>query len=173
MTLAATIDLKTDHDGMATYPGSMSAGWETVIAAGGIASADNSGSTVLIPDSQVVGATNRIFRRQRGRGTILRIRVGYDTTLTSITSPVFNVFGRKDSNSPWQRLKNLNGDTDVTVTLSTAADVVVGSLSYSHPDRLVHSFDIDGCDEFLIGTKTALAGSTGVTTSAILQAKVI
>lgn len=170
MALAETIDLKTDHDGQATYPGSMSAAWRTVADSGQPASQDGSG-TINNPDTAITGANNRIFRRQRERGTILRIRAGYDDGLTGITDPVINVFGRKDENDSWQRLPNLDGDTDVTLETATD-DVEDGTLKYTTAKRTTHSFDTDGCNEFLIGTKTALAG-TGTTSNSVYQVKIV
>ncbi len=152
-------------------PAAMAHEWKDAIDAGGITAADNSGSDITNPTSQIDGLTKHILKINK-RGTFLQVRLVYDDGLTSITDPVIQIFGRYDSTNQWQRLRNLSDLVDVTLTTSTSLDVSDGTLLYTDPRFNLHTIDLNATDEILIGVKTNLSG-TGVTNTAILQAKLI
>lgn len=142
--------------------------WSIVVAAGEVAAQDNSGTVV---DPSVDIATRIIFPREQNAGSTLRIRLAYDKTLTSITSPVIVVWGRT-TDGAWQRLYNKDPSPITEVTLAAAStDAESGAFKYTECDPRTHAWDVDGCSEFIIQIKTALAGSTGSTATAFVQAK--
>lgn len=146
--------------------------WVQVIDAGGITTADNGGSDITDPDAQIDGLTKHVLKVNR-KGTFLQVRLVYDDGLTSITDPVIQIFGRYNDEEMWQRLRSLSDLHDVTlVTDQTTADVTDGTLKYTDPKFDAQTIDLDATDEILVGVKTNLSG-TGVTNTAVLQAKLI
>lgn len=152
-------------------PVSIAFPWVQVMDAGGITSADNSGSDITNPTAQIDGLTKHILKINK-RGTFLQVRLVYDDGLTSITDPVIQIFGRYDSTNQWQRLRNLSDSVDVTLTTSASLDVSDGTSLYTDPRFNLHTIDLNATDEIIIGVKTNLSG-TGVTNTAVLQAKLI
>lgn len=150
-------------------PVSMTAIWQTIIDAGGPAVQD--AATINNPDSQITAATRHIFQR-KGKGTNLLLRLKYDSTLTTITSPVVRVFGRSGGEQ-WQLLVSRGGNNQETLTVDTTNDSRNGTFSWTTPSFSVHAWDCLGCEEFLVGVQTALAGSTGSTATATIEAKII
>ena len=143
--------------------------WDTMIDAGGPNTQD--ASTITDPDAEITNSTSHIFAI-KGRGTTLRLRLMYDDGISSVTSPIINVFGRFSSDEVWQRLQNKSGDTNVTLTVDTTNDVSDGTFNFTLVDADDHAFDLDGCAQVLVGIKTALA-ATGTVTTATIQGKVI
>lgn len=144
--------------------------WQTVIVAGGIDGADNGGSDITNPDTEIAGLPNRLIKVAQ-RGTFIEFRLAYDDGLSSITDPVIQVFGRYNAQEQWQRLKNLNDAIDVTV-VTAATDVTNATLDFTHPDPQDQTVDLNGTDEVVVGVKTALS-ATGDVTTAYLQAKLV
>ncbi|MHC4610868.1 MAG: LamG-like jellyroll fold domain-containing protein [Planctomycetota bacterium] len=143
--------------------------WQTVLAAGAIDGTDNAGADITNPDTQISGA-DHLFLKIDKQGTFVQFRLKYDASLTGITNPVIQVFGRFNNEEGWQRLKNLSDSTDVT--LSTAAnDVTDATWAWTHPGYLDQTVDLDGTDEIIVGVKTALAGSVGDVSTAVVEAK--
>ena len=153
-----------------TAPASMKAGWITVISAGGMTVQDN--ATITNPTTQITSSTRRIIQR-RSRGTHLILRMKYDSTLATITSPVVKVFGRVGPGEAWQLLYSRDTNLVETITADTTNDARDGTFNYTTPDFAIHAWDCLGCDELLVGIQTVLAGSTGSTATALLQAKII
>ncbi len=155
-------------------PVSIAFPWVQVMDAGGITSADNSGSDITDPDAQIDGLTKHILKVNR-KGSFLQVRMKYDDGLTAITNPVIQIFGRYNGDEMWQRLRTLSFFPGIDVTIVTAqdaTDVTDGTFKYTDPLFDAQTVDLNATDEILIGVKTNLSG-TGVTSTAILQAKLI
>jgi hypothetical protein len=152
----------------------ISLGWTTVITAGGPAVQD--AATITNPNTQITAATRAIFRRN-GIGRTMLVRLGYDDGLTGITSPVVKVFGRTGSSDVWTVLETRSDALTMTLTTVTATDVSDGTLLYTQagytPTVGTQSCDVLGCEEFLIGVQTALAGATTTTANSVIQVKFI
>jgi hypothetical protein len=145
--------------------------WFTAISAGGMIVQD--AATITNPTTQITSPTrNRFYRSSLGIGTNILVRMGYATALTAITSPVIKLFGRYNSTEAWQLLKNKSLTITTTVTADTTNDVTDGTLKYTTTDFSLTAFDSLGCNEFIFGVQTILAG-TGTVNTAILQAKII
>jgi hypothetical protein len=144
--------------------------WQTVLAAGAIDGTDNAGADITNPDTQISGA-DHVFLKIDKQGTFVQFRLKYDASLTGITNPVIQVFGRFNNEEGWQRLKNLSNETDVTLT-TAANDVTDATWAWTHPGYLDQTVDLDGTDEIIVGVKTALAaGLGGDVSTAVVEAK--
>jgi hypothetical protein len=161
--------------GHPTSPSSLGAAWQTIIAVGGMD--DQDAATITNPDTEITDATRRILKRDKGRGTLLRLRMGYDDGDTPSADPVVKVFGRTmdaaGDYSAWQNLVNEAGDTTATLTTAVASDDADGTNKRTVPDRSNHAWDLDGCDEVLVGVQTVYAVSAGDASLAFLEAKII
>lgn len=150
--------------------------WVTVIDAGGVATAD--AAIINNPDTQITASTRHPFRRGGASGTALAVRLKYSAGLTGITNPVIKVFGRAlrapggISPDQWEIIANEAGEQAVTIATAPTTDVTDGTFKWSHPDAAKAVFDLRGCEEFLIGVQTALAG-TGDVSTATLEVKLI
>lgn len=153
----------------ATAPSSITTGWISVITAGGPAVQD--AATITNPTTQITASTRRIFSRQ-ALGTNIMLRLKYDSTLTLITSPIVKVFGRTSTDG-WQLLYSKAGNRFETLTVDTTNDARDGTFSYTTPSFSTHAWDCLGCEEILVGVETALAGSTGSTSTATIDIKCI
>lgn len=176
MALGTSIEIKDYMDASASratvYPAGIRGQWVTVIDAAGMDDADNAGSNITNPTSQITAATRKLVLAP-DQGTLIRVRLQYDDGLSSITDPVIQVFGRHDSDEMWMPLHTKETTPAIVSTLTTAAtDLTDGTDKFTAPDPKVNTFDTDGCSEFLFGVKTALAG-TGNAATALLQAKFI
>lgn len=148
--------------------------WETVIDAGGIANQD--AALITNPDADITSGATHLFRRADGAGTTLLVQLAYDRDLSGITSPTINVFGRvvDDEGEPvtgWERLSNLEGDHDITLS-SASDDVSDGMLKSTTVSLTEHALDCRNCNEFVIGVTEALAG-TGSVDNAVVRVKLI
>lgn len=126
-------------------------------------------ATVTNPQTEVTRTTTPIINR--AGGTVLRVRMAYNASLTVSQAPIVKVFGRTGSTQAWQLLKSAAGNIRETLT-TAATDVTDGTYDYTTPDQTVHSWDCDGCEQLLIVVETALAG-TGTVSDAFLQIKFI
>lgn len=153
----------------AVAPMSMSSGWQTIIRAGGVNSAD--ASTITNPTTQITRSTTSLFTRH-STGTYIALRLGYDAAATIATNVVVKVFGRSDSNQTWDRLLTKGSQAMSAALAPTATDVTDGSLKYTTV-TLENLWDCLGCSELLVGIETALTVSAGTATTAIIQAKMI
>jgi hypothetical protein len=140
------------------------------MAAGGINAQDNSG-TITIPETHISKATAYIFSHTQG--STLTLRLAYDRGATVTTSPIVCLFGRTMGSgvAGWQLLRTL--DDSPSATLGTAVtDIDDGTVfKFTTPSRTSHTFDKMGCDQFVVGTLTAFAVSSGSAATAIVQAK--
>lgn len=175
MTLAATTKLNAAVEAFvpATFaPISLVAPWSNAIDAGGVATID--AATITDAAGSITDVHHHILTRLTG--TLLVLALAYDKTLTAITAPILKVFGRVSAAANggvagrWELLKNRAGNIQTTLT-PAATDAVSGTLAYTTVDLTNHAVDMAGCDEFLVGVETALAGSTGVVTSAVVLAR--
>lgn len=141
--------------------------WATAIAAGGVATQD--AATIDNPTADITRSTTSVVNLGSVSGVYVTVQLAYDDGLTSITSPVIELYGRAGGSGTWIRLPNRAGATAVTLTTATT-DVTDGTLFYTAPSPTNHIWDRMGCDEFLVGVTTALAG-TGTTSNAVVRIK--
>jgi hypothetical protein len=166
MALGTTISMPRSANGQVVAPTGRKTVWTTVIAAGGPAIQDN--ATLTTPDTQITNATTSIFEVELG--TQLAIRLGYNSSLSSITSPVIRVYGRTNIAEGWHILATNLGS--LTLTLTTAAtDPITSGFRYTSTKR-EDWIDCVDCRQILIGIQTALAG-TGTVNTSIIQVKAI
>lgn len=151
-------------------PVQIHSGWVTLLKAGQIATADNGGSDVVNPDTQVDAGNDEILDT-RGRATLLLATLGYDDELSGITDPVVQFFGRlKSEGGEWMRLQTIARAISMTMTTDTAKDATDGTLKYTTVDIQNTVIDLMGCDEVIARVVTPLGG-TGATNNAILRVK--
>ena len=184
MALGTPVDvkpIKSFHHGL-VRPTQIIVPWVKIIDNTGVDTADNGGSVIDDPDVQITNSTTHILKVGQA-GTKLRLRIRYDDEITSFsTPPVFNVFARNTIDEvaqPWQRLVNLCGNADISIAqdnVESMVDVFDGETAknqYTQSHPADHTFDMDGCDEVLVGVHTALAVGAGDKDLVSLWAKVI
>jgi hypothetical protein len=164
-------------DRQVVRPGSIVCKWLTMVDATGVSTADNSGSRITVPESQVARAVTVPLKLRSGDkypdlggAAYLRLRLGYDDGLDTPVSPVVQVFARVDDDV-WECLPNLDGDDEVELTIDMTNDVADGTYMYTSVDRTAHWWDISGGDEVIVAVKTALSASSGTVTTAFIQGK--
>lgn len=161
MTIATTSTKSSvsRSDAIQSVPVSQTSEWTTVVAAGAATTADNSGSDITNPATQIAasGAERIILTREGSGGTYVQFRVKYATAPT--TFPTIQVFGRTGTQA-WERLKDAGGLIDFTFAAPSVA-LTDGTSTYSDATNPI---DVRGCDEILIGVKTAAAsgGASGL-----------
>lgn len=171
MALATTITLASavgSHLGSSQIirPSQIASAWYTAVPAGVLNAQD--AATITAPATEIVGAVNRIFVSENG--TLLRLRVKYDAGISAVTDPILRLFGRLNSSDSWQSVQNQDEQTAITVTTDLTNDVSDGTWNWTLADLNAHTFDKDGCQEFLIGIQTALA-ATGTVSTATIEIK--
>jgi len=156
---------KGGHDNpvQTTRPAQFAAAWKTAAVAGIINVQD--ASTITDPDAEITGATNKTFFSIVG--TLLRVRVMYDDGVSSITNPIIKLFGRLNDGDKWQIMQNMDEQIRTTITLDTTNDISNGTVNWTLADLNAHTFDKDGCEEFLLGVEVALAATGTVTTATV------
>lgn len=106
-----------------------------------------------------------------GRASRATFRLKYDRAVTAPTSPVIAVFGRtrlsETEVGSWERLSTLGSASTSTLTVDVTNDVDDGTWQYTSTSLEDHTFDLNGCNEFLVGIQTAFAGTGTVNTSTI------
>lgn len=172
MALSDTIALSfRPKSGPVVIPVSGTSQWVSAIVSSGAntgpAVAD--ASPITNPTTQVTSSTRRIVRREEVSGTYLLVRLGYASAASDITSPIINVFGRTGSDD-WEKLPNINGDFNATLTADEDNDIGNGTLRFTSVGD-DQKFDMNGCEEFLIGVDTAYAAVTNEGTNSIIQVK--
>ncbi len=162
MTISTVQEFKDQQDPVdiqqVTRLAQISCQWAVAIGAGGVDDADNAGSDITDPETQIAatgGTTRQPYRV--AAGTTIMVRLKYRNTVT--TPPVIQVFGRYNSNERYQRLIARGGAIDITLT-PNAADLVEGSDLRTSIVIDDHTLDLLGRREFLIGVKTAIAGGS-------------
>lgn len=144
--------------------------------------ADNSGSSIVNPS--LITRSDQNILDSWGFGMSLEVRLKYDDGVTSVTSPVIQVFGADVSSQAetisgepnvrtksamnatvgtWQKLVDSNDDHELTLTVATSSDVTDGTYNYTKPVRVGKA----GCRSFLVAVKTAFAATGTVDTSEI------
>jgi len=74
----------------------------------------------------------------------------------------------------WEILENKAGAIRATMVIAETTDASDGTFNLTHPDPNDHAWDLNGCNQVLVGVEVAfIAGTGGATTTASLQAKVI
>ena len=184
MALGTAVDViphKSLHDNL-TRPTQIVVPWVKIIDDEGIDTLDGA-SPIENPDTEITNSTTHIFK-VGAAGTKIRLRLKYDDGIdTFTTSPAFEVFGRNTIGStaqPWQRLVNLNGNSIITIDHdkagsgeSSQTDVTDGTDMYTHPHPANHTFDLDGCDQILVGVVVVINPAAGDKDLVSLWAKVI
>lgn len=150
--------------------------------------------------SSGVLAGMQAFRREKGRGTTIRTRMLYDHAIGTVTAQFqyillgrtvqpylpATVIGQSTGflqQTGWQVLPNIAGSLFGTLTIDAVNDFIVGTNSLPSGDITMQaanssmslcSHDCDGCEDFIILSKQALAydGSFDLTV-AQLQVKII
>jgi hypothetical protein len=146
-----------------THPAAPRSTFQTAVADGLPATID--AATITNPTTQITRAGTNLLTVQ-GRGTFLIVRLAYDDGLTSITNPTVKVFGRGNSGEPWRILRTRGGALSAQL-LTAATDATDGTLDYTTPDLTTNVWDLQGCDQILIGVEVALAGTGTVSNSRI------
>lgn len=158
------------HHGQAVMPVSGSCAWTTVMTAGLDAADSNAATTPFTHGVTVAASTTRhIFNRMQRAGTRIWARVKYNGTIT--TDPVLVLFGRAKDATEWQRLTNLAGAYEVTISEDSTNDISDGTSKYTSPDTTNHVWDTAGCEEFFFAVKTAAAGTAAAAAS--LEIKIV
>lgn len=184
MALASTVKYNTvmvepDPKNSPLYVRDMSivSDWLEVLLAGGVDGADNSGNQIVNPTATITAATARLT--QIDRGTLAIFRMKYDDGVSGVTDPVLNIFGRvavstNGSQGPWMPLKTREDTPSLNMTLTTdlTNDMTDGTYKFTNPDYKANVIDLCGCNEILVGVKTAFA-ATGTVTTATVEMKVI
>lgn len=158
-------------------PASQQGDWLTVIDVGGMDDADNGGSRITDPVSQIILATRHPIKVPPNV-TLLVLSMVYDDAAAAVTDDaVVNVFGRKalSANAAAGRFKrctNPDGDVDITLTADPTGDVTDGTLKDTRIHPREHVLDVYGAEEVWIGVMTAL-NTDGNDALALLQAKFI
>lgn len=176
----ATVQVLSDVNAQFVAPASVLCDWQQIgtdLYLNVFDGATN-GAAIINPDGEIDDASRRIIKRDNRMGTLLGVRMAYNSGLTSITSPIIKVFGCvidtvTAAAGPWQILKNRLGDLAVPLTVATS-DIKenAGSPFYTTPDPEGHYFDTQGCNAFLIGVEVKIAATEQVTKAA-LQVKII
>ena len=139
--------------------------WVTVRDAGGMDTADNSG-TVTNVTTHITAATSHILDLGTRGGTYVTVRFAYRGTPS--TSPIVKAFGRSSTTEAWQVLKTRGGD--ITATLDDATtDATDGTDLFTSPDPTDHVWDTMGCRYIVFGLTQAQSGGTA--SVSYLQAK--
>lgn len=127
--------------------------------------ADNSGSTVVNPGGITRSAQKLL--QNRGVGTSVQVRLKYDVGASTLTNPVVQVFGF-DGNGVPTKLRDKDGNHELTLTLDATNDVRDSLFKYSVPVEV----DMDGCSSILVAVKTAFAASSGTVSNSTIQVRV-
>ena len=128
-------------------------------------------STLNDPEDDIGSTASRILSAPVG--THLVLCHGYTGSVNSVsTQPVVKVFGRTvvdqtdrtmtasdGVRGQWMVLPNKAGNIDITIS-DSATDTTDGTTTLTTVDPDAHVVDLLGCNQILVGIKTASAGST-------------
>ena len=132
-------------------------------------------ATITDPDTEIAGADNRIYTVHEG--TRLKLRLRYDDADTQSTDPVVKVFGRFNdgtSADPWENLVDLCNSLTSALAVVEATDVSDGTNNWTAPHVTSNTFNLNGCNQVLVGVQTALVLGGGPTyASARIEGKFI
>lgn len=133
-----------------------------VVIHGDVTVADNSGSAITTPSTQIVDSDARPLDT-KGKGTCVILTVQYTAARTLSTDPIFNLFGLDGSGatpiagipSP---LRTAAASYDWTFADDATNDANDGTYKYTIPQIV----DLQGLQYFVAGVKTAgVLSSTG------------
>lgn len=137
----------------------MTPGVAVLTGAFGLAAQD--AANLLNPDTEILAGVNQTARRIvkcAGMGTLLRAAMVYDIDLAAtVTDPVIVVFGRSDETAMWRWLPNKAATRAVTIVTDLVNDARNADYRITEADPLVHSWDLDGSDEIVIGVQTPVS----------------
>lgn len=164
MAIGATLEAKVSSTAGLNIPpvavASICSDW-TVIH-GDVTTADNSGSAITTPSTQIVDADAQPLDT-KGKGTCVILTVQYTASRTLSTDPIFNLFGLDGSGatpiagipSP---LLTQAASYDWTFADDATNDANDGTYKYTRPQIV----DLQGLRYFVAGVKTAgILSSTG------------
>lgn len=143
-------------------PVSPSTDWVTLRAAATVNAADNSGNTILDPNTSITTSSKL---RVGSAGTGVLIRLNYLSSALT-TAPVIQVFGF-DQNGVPMRLYDATGSHELTLAADATNDIDDSVNAYTVHKQL----DAKGCKWIVVGVKTAGAG--GAAATAVIQGRVI
>lgn len=176
VVLVAATNLSTSWSSSTSgsYTSSLSAAWQvgvdstdsTTTSGSGPEVADTSGFTN--PDTQLASETHIELKRASLMGQYIMACVQYDDGLTTVTSPVVELWGRNNSSDPWMRMKTLGGASTSTLTMNPTTDSTNGTDKFSDVNYTSNVWDTAGNEFFKFGIVTALDGTGTKTTCKIL-----
>lgn len=154
------------HKPGATLPISIGSDWQAVNTAP--TTTDNSTNTVVNPGGITRAEITKLH--VGGYGTTAQVRLRYDNSPTPTVSPVVQCFGQ-DGAGNWQRLVNINGTHEVTLTIDETNNVNNGTYGWTDAEATFAEFDLKGCQFLLVAVKTAFAATT--TTNGRIEARIL
>ena len=149
------------HDLKKMVPISLTSNWVTCIDAGGMDDVDaapNNPYTIDEADHHPL--------LTKAKGTKVMARLKYDATLTAITDPVIQLHGKDDAGN-YHALRDSDGAKSLTLA-TDAGDETDSTWNWTEPVEV----DVDADVHVLPTVETALAGSTGLVTTATLELKI-
>lgn len=174
MAVTQGADLKYDADGPGTFPSSIVADWQQVVAAG--VSDVAIATPVTTINLATLNAAYIIFSKPARVGTHVLLRIAYPNDLVVTTQLKGKLFGRRkteDDSDPWMPLADPAGDIEIELTSDNTNDYDDGALKWGTVKVATDAIDSAGCDEFIFLIETALDGTTGDDSLASVWAKVI
>ena len=107
-----------------------------------------------------IGTIRQVFTRSNLQALFVGLRMRYKID-TEPTDPTVKLFGRvrypDGTVGDWQVLRNRLKDSSVVI-LTDPADTLASGLLCTIPDQEAHYFDLQGCNEFVIGVEVAVTG---------------
>lgn len=134
-----------------------------IVIHGDVATADNAGSAITIPATQIIDA-DAVPLDCLGKGTSVIVAVQYTATRTLSTDPIFNFFGLSALDSTFAETTNATRAAGIATPLRTAAlgydwtfaddatnDATTGLMKMT----MYQTVDLMGLRYFVAGVKTA------------------
>lgn len=167
MVIGDPLNSSNDPNPLRSMPVQIPMPWQDAV---GNANVLDNASPIIDPDGQIDHETRHIYHVRR-MGTTLRARAKFSGA-AAVRTVSIEVFGRYSSTGEWERLINKDGD-DRAIPVATIAGDVTYSIggtawTFGRPDPTAHAWDLNGCEQILIGTVTQSGNG-----SDIVQAKVI
>lgn len=172
MALGTPINANVQNIDRLVRPVGIGAPINTIIQATGLD--DQDAATITDPAAEITKSTT-IPLVCKG-GTTLHLSVAYDDGDATITDVVVKVFGRFTDTERWRKLSNRAlSFLGITLQTDTTNDASDGTLNFtdSHPTN--HAWDLNGCEEIVVGIETPYNATTGAAnpSAAFLQAWVV
>lgn len=134
---------------------------------------DSSEEFITIPSTQISDSSRQVFALANRLRSVLSVRMRY-TDLTVVETPVIRVFGRAARASTaqeWQSLRNRNGLLAVELPCEASDLSDDGGNRLTTVDLSAHCFDIQGCNQFLVGVQRILQTTGGTLDKAMLEVR--